>query len=177
MVTLDLTDTQRGVLLGITRERNLRSKIRWFTEFCNSHYVSHFAAFFIVTRTKISIVNSCSGMGIAFTTPRNYVSVCKTSSLLATTPLQHFHRRRQHITRTRVMPAIYNLSFKNRPIACDKLETPTCQECDGSRLWVLLIMTETTGIASTDPFTGRCRHSWKPEFTLLRDAGNTPIQS
>jgi hypothetical protein len=28
--------------------------------FCNSHYVSHFAAFFIVTGTKISIAKSCS---------------------------------------------------------------------------------------------------------------------
>ena len=42
-----------------TQERNLRSKIWWFTEFCNSHYVSHFAAFFIVARTKISIAKSC----------------------------------------------------------------------------------------------------------------------
>ena len=54
------TDTQRGVPLGLSRRRNLRSKIWWFTEFCNSHYVSHFAAFFIVTRTKISVVKSCS---------------------------------------------------------------------------------------------------------------------
>ena len=36
----------------------MRSKIRWFTEFCNSHYVSHFAAFFIVARAKISVVES-----------------------------------------------------------------------------------------------------------------------
>ena len=42
-----------------TRERNMRSKIRWFTEFCNSHYVSHFAAFFIVARAKRSVVKSC----------------------------------------------------------------------------------------------------------------------
>ena len=43
-----------------TRKRNVRSKIWWFTEFCNSHYVSHFAAFFIVARAKISIVESYS---------------------------------------------------------------------------------------------------------------------
>ena len=42
-----------------TRKRNLRSKVWWFTEFCNSHYVSHFAAFFIVARAKISIAESC----------------------------------------------------------------------------------------------------------------------
>ena len=41
-----------------TRKRNLRSKIWWFTEFCNSHYVSHFAAFFIVARTKTSAAKS-----------------------------------------------------------------------------------------------------------------------
>ena len=54
------TGTQRGVATGLSQGRNLRSKIWWFTEFCNSHYVSHFAAFFIVTRTKISIAYSCS---------------------------------------------------------------------------------------------------------------------
>ena len=43
-----------------TRKCNMRSKIRWFTEFCNSHYVSHFAAFFIVARTKTSIAESCN---------------------------------------------------------------------------------------------------------------------
>ena len=42
----------------ITGGRKVRSKIRWFTEFCNSHYVSHFAAFFIDARAKRSIVES-----------------------------------------------------------------------------------------------------------------------
>jgi hypothetical protein len=41
-----------------TRGCNVRSKIRWFTEFCNSHYLSHFAAFFIDARTKRSVVES-----------------------------------------------------------------------------------------------------------------------
>ena len=40
--------------------RNLRSKTRWFTGFCNSHQVSHFATFFIDTRAKISIARSHS---------------------------------------------------------------------------------------------------------------------
>ena len=47
----DRHDTQRGILPGISRKCKLRSKIWWFTEFCNSHYLSHFAAFFIVART------------------------------------------------------------------------------------------------------------------------------
>ena len=42
-----------------TKERKVRSKIRWFTEFCNSHYLSHFAAFFIDARAKRSVVESC----------------------------------------------------------------------------------------------------------------------
>ena len=41
-------------------ERNLHSKTRWFTGFCNSHQVSHFATFFIDTRAKISIARSHS---------------------------------------------------------------------------------------------------------------------
>ena len=59
-VELNRTDTRRGMVPGLSRHRNLRSKIWWFTEFCNSHYVSHFAAFFIVARTKISVAKSCS---------------------------------------------------------------------------------------------------------------------
>ncbi|PHT25691.1 hypothetical protein CQW23_34685 [Capsicum baccatum] len=38
--------------------RNLRSKTRWFTGFCNSHQVSHFATFFIEARAETSIVES-----------------------------------------------------------------------------------------------------------------------
>ena len=41
-----------------TKERNVRSKIRWFTKICNSYYLSHFAAFFIDARTKRSTVES-----------------------------------------------------------------------------------------------------------------------
>ena len=38
--------------------RHLRSKIWWFAEFCNSHCLSHFAAFFIGMGTKTSIVEN-----------------------------------------------------------------------------------------------------------------------
>ena len=38
--------------------RNLRSKIRWFAGFCNSHHVSHFATFFIDARAEISVAGS-----------------------------------------------------------------------------------------------------------------------
>ena len=38
--------------------RNLRSKTRWFTGFCNSPHVSHFATFFIDARAEISVAES-----------------------------------------------------------------------------------------------------------------------
>lgn len=41
--------------------RNLRSKTRWFTGFCNSHQVSHFATFFIDARAEISVAESRFG--------------------------------------------------------------------------------------------------------------------
>ncbi|MCE5167550.1 hypothetical protein HAX54_009833, partial [Datura stramonium] len=42
--------------------RNLRSKTRWFTRFCISHQVSHFATFFIDARAEISIAESRFGL-------------------------------------------------------------------------------------------------------------------
>ena len=41
-----------------TRKRKLRSKFWWLTRFCNSHDVSHFAAFFIVVGAKTSVAES-----------------------------------------------------------------------------------------------------------------------
>ena len=51
------TDTQTNMLPEW--KRNVRSKFEWFTRSCNSHYVSHFAAFFIVVGAKTSIAESC----------------------------------------------------------------------------------------------------------------------
>jgi len=51
--------TRHALTIFKLSERHLRSKIRWLTELCNSHYVSHFAAFFIDTRAKRSTVESC----------------------------------------------------------------------------------------------------------------------
>ena len=61
-----------GVSFGVTPRqacpqpeglgRNLRSKTRWFTGFCNSHQVSHFATFFIDARAEISVAESRVGL-------------------------------------------------------------------------------------------------------------------
>lgn len=41
------------------QDRNVRSKIRWFTRYRNSHYISQFAAFFIDVGAKTSIAERC----------------------------------------------------------------------------------------------------------------------
>ena len=50
--------------------RNLRSKTRWFTGFCNSHQVSHFATFFIDARAEISVAESRFDISKTTTRPR-----------------------------------------------------------------------------------------------------------
>ncbi|CAN2059324.1 unnamed protein product [Malus fusca] len=50
--------------------RNLRSKTRWFTGFCNSHQVSHFATFFIDARAEISVAESRFDISKKTTHPR-----------------------------------------------------------------------------------------------------------
>jgi len=52
-------DTPTSMLPGMSRKRKMRSKFWWFTGFCNSHYVSHFAAFFIDVGAKTSVAESC----------------------------------------------------------------------------------------------------------------------
>ena len=52
-------DTEAGMLSGISRKRSIRSRTYWFTEFCNSQCLSHFAAPFIVVRAETSVAESC----------------------------------------------------------------------------------------------------------------------
>ena len=50
------TDTPTDILPG--GQCKLRSNFWWLTGFCNSHDVSHFAAFFIVVGAKTSVAES-----------------------------------------------------------------------------------------------------------------------
>lgn len=56
---------EAGVPSGGSLGRNLRSKTRWFTGFCNSHHVSHFATFFIDARAEISVAESRISFSLA----------------------------------------------------------------------------------------------------------------
>ena len=47
------------MLSGISRKHSIRSSTYWFTEFCNSQCLSHFAAPFIVVRAETSVAESC----------------------------------------------------------------------------------------------------------------------
>ena len=51
------TDTPTDILPR-KRKCKMRSKFWWLTKFCNSHDVSHFAAFFIVVGAKTSVAES-----------------------------------------------------------------------------------------------------------------------
>ena len=55
--------------------RNLRSKTRWFTGFCNSHQVSHFATFFIDARAEISVAESRFGLADGTSALLRFVSL------------------------------------------------------------------------------------------------------
>ena len=59
MLERQSTDTEAGVLSGISQKHNMRSGFCRFTEFCNSQCLSHFAAPFIVVRAETSIAESC----------------------------------------------------------------------------------------------------------------------
>ena len=54
-----LNDTQTGMLLGIPRSARCVQRFDDSLKICNSHYLSHFAAFFIDARAKRSIAESC----------------------------------------------------------------------------------------------------------------------
>ena len=47
------------MLSGVSRKRSIRSNPCWFTEFCKSQCLSHFAAPFIVVRAETSVAESC----------------------------------------------------------------------------------------------------------------------
>ena len=53
-------DSEADMLSGISRKRNAHSSYYWFSEFCNSQCLSHFAAPFIGIRAKTSIAESCN---------------------------------------------------------------------------------------------------------------------
>ena len=46
--------------LGVSPSCRVRSKLRWFTEFCNSQLISRFAAFFIVMVAEVSTAKRCT---------------------------------------------------------------------------------------------------------------------
>jgi hypothetical protein len=52
------SDTEAGLLSGVTQKRKMHSRNCWFPEFCKSQHILHFTALFIVVRTETSIAES-----------------------------------------------------------------------------------------------------------------------
>ena len=52
-------DSEAGMLSGLSQKRSIRSNPCWFTEFCKSQCLSHFAAPFIVVQAETSVAESC----------------------------------------------------------------------------------------------------------------------
>jgi hypothetical protein len=54
------------MLLGIPRSARCVQRFDDSLKICNSHYLSHFAAFFIDARAKRSVVESCISLSTLF---------------------------------------------------------------------------------------------------------------
>ena len=65
-------NTEAGMLSGMSQKRSIRSNPYWFTEFCNSQCLSHFAAPFIVVRAETSVAESCAWCNEVVTHPRQH---------------------------------------------------------------------------------------------------------
>ena len=59
------------ILPGITWKCSMRSAFSWFSEFCHSRRLSHFAASFIVTRAEASIAENCDRIRKSENTKKN----------------------------------------------------------------------------------------------------------
>lgn len=90
---------EAGVPSGGSLGRNLRSKTRWFTGFCNSHHVSHFATFFIDARAEISVAESHIFLFRASTadaTPERGIAVCLSKYVFLGVILRRIPTHDQH---------------------------------------------------------------------------------
>ena len=77
-------DTEEGILSGISRKCSIRSRSYWFTEFCNSQCLSHFAAPFIVVRAETSVAESC-------------ILKSMVTRVLADTPITRLEGQKTHV--------------------------------------------------------------------------------
>ncbi|WZY71003.1 hypothetical protein YC2023_003243 [Brassica napus] len=92
--------------------RNLRSKTRWFTGFCNSHQVSHFATFFIDARAEISVAESRFRLYIAALLPNKHrLRYTRTSVCVR----QHTQDVRGRPSAHTGRPAVHQYTYQHAP--------------------------------------------------------------
>ncbi|PHT27710.1 Protein TAR1 [Capsicum baccatum] len=78
--------------------RNLLSKTQWFTGFCNSHQVSHFATFFIDARDEISVAESLFRLQKKHRSPRRTPWMGREGQAIDSSIPLHFPRRGSLVT-------------------------------------------------------------------------------
>ncbi|PHT25065.1 hypothetical protein CQW23_35288 [Capsicum baccatum] len=81
--------------------RNLHSKTRWFTGFCNSHQVSHFTMFFIDTRSEISVAESRFRLQKKHRSPRRTPRMGREGQAIDSSITWRFPRRGSLVARLR----------------------------------------------------------------------------
>ena len=62
---------------GMSRKHRIHSRFYWFTEFCNSQCLSHFAAPFISVQAKTFITEGCKLMDRGRIPQMNWMNRCK----------------------------------------------------------------------------------------------------
>ena len=87
------------MLSGISRKRRMRSNPYWFTEFCNSQCLSHFAAPFIVVRAETSVAESCMEALADELPAKKLRQVGKTTWFIRALPPTSAHARGVHASR------------------------------------------------------------------------------
>ena len=94
-------DAEAGMLSGISRKHSIRSNPCWFTEFCKSQCLSHFAAPFIVVRAETSVAESCKKA----ITERRFPPTGTTSTTQRNTSYGIASRRQGELATTKVTRA------------------------------------------------------------------------
>ena len=103
-------DTKAGMLSGISQKHKTRSKLFWFTEFCNSQRLSHFAAPFIVVRAETSIAESCMCIHVAM-----QLNPINTANISNTQTVARMAQQTPHCTTRCCYPRTFTWEFACEP--------------------------------------------------------------
>ena len=173
------TNTQTDMLL-VDQERHLRSKIRWFTEFCNSHYLLQLAAFFVDAWAWRSTVKSCL---LIFNIPtkskqqKQYVQEIRKQKQMGGRAM---HKTSTHLTKARLRPPRSRTGSQSkqrgnsRTSFCMKIgDDPSAGSPTETLLRLLLPLNDQVWPTSWPPSESRESDSANPEASLNHSIGSS----